>query len=319
MEDDELLNPDTMKAMCGCICILACITGIILIILGFSSLEATEYGIDYSWLSQTVSPQTMANGLYFLGIGHSFIKFPRTVQTIEFSNDRNANRQALQSRTSDGLEVVLEISFQYILQPEHLHNLYFKYGLEYKHVIENVAIDVLTQEATNYNAYDFFNEIGKIKDDFQRTLDKQLNTTCSANVQFLQLIRNVDLPALFEQAIQESEVKKQEIQKATAELNKITVEVDTLVKSAFIQKNVTVNIAEGEAESIIKQNDANVLSFTKKQTSQTEAYSKLKKNLNMNNSELLKFIKAKLTTVSRPNMAINISSPESTTAPSTIK
>lgn len=52
--DDGLINADAMKALIICICILSCITGAILVVLGFSSLEATEYGLDYSWISKTV-------------------------------------------------------------------------------------------------------------------------------------------------------------------------------------------------------------------------------------------------------------------------
>lgn len=52
-------------------------------------------------------------GIHFLGVGHSFIKYPKTVQTIEFSNERTANGPSIGSRTNDGLEVILEISFQY--------------------------------------------------------------------------------------------------------------------------------------------------------------------------------------------------------------
>lgn len=306
----ELLNPRRLKTIGAFIILLIIITVAILIIVSFSSLEATEYGLDYSWISQTISPTTMTNGLHYLGLSHSFIKFPRTVQTIEFSSSDTANRQVLQSRTSDGLEVKLEISFQYTLQPENLYKLYMKYGEHYSHVIENVAIDVLTQQTTKYDAYNFFSEIGKIKDDFQKTLDVELSTTCFSNVQFLQLIKNVDLPDLFEEAIQESEVKKQEIEKATAELNKVKVEVDTLIKSAIIQKDVTINLAKGEAESIIKQNDANIASFSQTQTSLTDAYSKLKNTLKMTNEELIKFIKAKLINSSRTNMIINITSPD---------
>ena len=33
---------------------MSCITGLILLLLSFSSLEATEYGLDYSWVSKTV-------------------------------------------------------------------------------------------------------------------------------------------------------------------------------------------------------------------------------------------------------------------------
>ena len=310
MEDEGFLNQDVMKGLCACICAVACITGIILLILGFSSLEATEFGLDYSWLSKTISPNVFSNGLYFIGIGHSFIKFPKNVQTIEFAVGRNSNRPAIESRTSDGLEVTLEISFQYILQPENLYQLYVKYGDNYKQVVQNVAIDILTQEATGYTAYNFFTERGKIKDDFQQHLNHKLNSTCFANVQYLQL-RNVDLPNLFEQAIQESEVKKQDIMKATAELNKMKIETDTLKKSAVIAKNATVNMAEGEAEALLKQTDANIKSMTKVQNTQTEAYSKLKTALSMSNGSLLNLLKAKLITNYQGNdLVLNLKTPE---------
>ena len=80
---------------------------------------------------------------------------------------------------------------------------------------------------------------GKIKDDFQVMLDKIFSKLCYSNIQFLQL-RSVDLPNLFEESIQESEVKKQDIQKAQAEQNKVRIEVDTRIKSAEFQKDVTI-------------------------------------------------------------------------------
>ena len=48
-------------------------------------------------------------GIYFIGVGHHFIKFPRTVQTIEFSKESKLG--GIKSRTQEGLEVNLEISF----------------------------------------------------------------------------------------------------------------------------------------------------------------------------------------------------------------
>jgi len=300
-----------MKGLCICICAVSCITGLVLLILGFSSLEATEWGLDYSWISKTIDPTVRENGLYFIGIGHSFYKFPRNVQTIEFSKERNANRNPIESRTSDGLEVVLEISFQYVLQPENLYKLFMLYGEKYQTVFSNIAVDLLTEEATKYTAYDFFMDRGKIKEDFQTKLNEIFNAQCYSSIQFLQL-RSVDLPSLFEQAIQESEVKKQDIQKAYAELNKVRVEVDTKIKAADFQKNVTINIAEGEADALLKQNNATVDSLKQVQNTQTTAYTNLKSNLALSNGALLNFVKAKLIKNYNGNdMALNIKSPES--------
>ena len=82
---------------------------------------------------------------------------------------------------------------------------------------------------------------GPIKDDFMKSLNKQFRKVVYADVQFLQL-RTVHLPNLFEDSIQVSEVKRQDIQKAYAELSKVTVEVDTRIKSANFQKEVTIVI-----------------------------------------------------------------------------
>jgi regulator of protease activity HflC (stomatin/prohibitin superfamily) len=250
------------------------------------------------------------SGLHFLGIGHSFIKFPINVQTIEFSKEATANQPPISSRTLDGLEVILEISFQYVLQSENLFKLYNKYGETYQQVFQNVAIDVLTEEATGYTAYDFFMDRGRIKDDFQNSLNKKLAEVCYANIQFLQL-RNVDLPTAFEESIQESEVKKQDIQKATAELNKVRIEVETKIKAAEFQKDVTINLAQGEAQAILNENNAEIKSLRKLQESQTAGYSNLKTNLGMNNQQLMDFIKNKLIkNYDGHNMALNIETPE---------
>lgn len=232
------------------------------------------------------------------------------MQTIEFSKERNANRGPIESRTSDGLEVIIEISFQFVLQQENLFRLYNKYGPRYYIVFQNVAVDILTEEATKYTAYDFFWDRGRIKEDFQRKLDQSFSVVCYANIQFLQL-RSVDLPNLFEEAIQESEVKKQDIKKAEAELNKVKVEVDTKIKSATFQKNVAINIAEGEASAILQQNAANVISLKRVQDAQSEAYQKMKFKLNLSNSDLLNLIKTKLVkNYDGNNLALNIASPE---------
>jgi regulator of protease activity HflC (stomatin/prohibitin superfamily) len=131
-------------------------------------------------------------------------------------------------------------------------------------------------------------------------------------------LRSVDLPNPFETAIQDTEVRKQYIKNAEAERNKVEVEVDTLIKAAEYQKNVTINIAKGDAQSILQQNEAQVDSYNKTQTSQTNAYKALKEKLSLKNSDLLKMIKTQIIRdYDGNNMAIAIQSPEPAPLPST--
>ncbi|NCP72619.1 hypothetical protein GW835_04515 [archaeon] len=128
---------------------------------------------------------------------------------------------------------------------------------------------------------------------------------CYSNIVFLQL-RSVDLPDPFENAIQESEVKKQDIQKANAEYNKVKIELDTLIQSAQYQKNITINIAEGNAQSILRQNEADVQTLSRIQNSLADgyviyfsndiklfSYKNIKDRINLTNLELLTYIKVK--------------------------
>ena len=293
INSSSIISKELMKYICSFCCCCSCCISFLLIIFGFASLEATEYGLNYSWISKNISPNVKENGLYFIGIGHSFIKFPKTVQTIEFSKQKTANKGPIQSRTSDGLEVTLEISFQYILTKDKIYELYNKYGSNYNYIFQNIAVHTLTEEATKYTAYNFFMDRGKIKDDFQYELNETFERLCYSTIVFLQL-RSVDLPSLFEESIQESEVKKQDILRAKAEQNKIMIEVDTKIKAAEYQKDVVINMAEGEAEAIYKQNKADVESLMKMQETQVSVYKNLKNTLGLDNNKLLNLMKSKL-------------------------
>lgn len=76
-----------------------------------------------------------------------------------------------------------------------------------------MAVDVLSDAATKYSAYDFFMDRQNIGYYMQNALDKLFKTELYSECEFFQL-RAVDLPNEFEDAIWSSEVKKQEIVKA---------------------------------------------------------------------------------------------------------
>ena len=52
----SIISKELMKYVCSFCCCCACFTSFLLIIFGFASLEATEYGLNYSWISKNISP-----------------------------------------------------------------------------------------------------------------------------------------------------------------------------------------------------------------------------------------------------------------------
>ena len=99
---------DLKKGIC-CFCSLTTIilTGV-LVLFSYATLDATEYGLDYSAITKTIDKTVYSSGYYFLGFGHSFVRFPSTVQSMEFSTQRTATRPPIQSRTEDGLEITFK-------------------------------------------------------------------------------------------------------------------------------------------------------------------------------------------------------------------
>ncbi len=94
--------------------VISLLTTVILVSTSLHSLSYTEQGLDYSSISKTVANEIYGPGIHFLGVGHSFITYPSTFLTLDFSKG-GATSGSIRSRTKDGLEVLLEISFQYTL------------------------------------------------------------------------------------------------------------------------------------------------------------------------------------------------------------
>ena len=281
---------------------------ITLIVMSFSSLEINELGLDYSAISKSVNPEPFKPGIHFLGIGHHFIKYPKVVQTIEFAGKRTRRQQGtVRSRTSDGLEVTVDISFQYRIRPDKLYELYMRFGDHYKQIFERVAVDILTDGTTNYTAYQFFYDRASIGTQMRTHLGHAYHDNCLAIIEFFQL-RQIDLPDDFETAIQDTEVTRQDISKASAEQQATYIELDTVVKKAQFNKNIFVNLARGSAQEILINNNATVesLVFTQRQVS--TAYQGLKTALQLTGKDLLGLIKSKL--VKQPkgkeNMVISL-------------
>jgi len=228
-----------------------------------------------------------------LGLGHSFIKFPKTSQPCKLSKERDADRGPVESRTNDGLEVILDVSFQYSLISTNLYDLYMAYKENYKSVIIASAFDVINDKATNYTAYDFFVNRGKISTAMEGALREALRECCYVSVNSFQLA-DVDLPDPFENSISESEVKNQDIKKAEAEYEQSKIELDTRVQKAEANKKVVMNKALGDAKSLLVKTQAEISGFELTEKALIEGYTNIKGSNQQTSNDFLAFLRAKL-------------------------
>lgn len=266
---------------------------IVLIFTSFRTLEVNEVGLDYSGITKTIDKQIFTSGIHLLGVGHSFIKYPTTVQTYEYSNAKGSDGPRVRSRTKDGLEVDLEISFQYIYILNKVYDMYMRYAENQNVPCMKVAIDILTDVATQYNAAEFFFSKDKISGSMQKALNETFSEFWFSTVDYFQL-KSIDLPDPYEIAIQETEVKRQDIHKAEAEKQKVAIELETKIKQAQISSSITTNKAQGDASSLLQSNVATSESFYKIQLQQANALAAVKKSLGLSNAQLLTYLRAKI-------------------------
>jgi hypothetical protein len=126
--------PEASAVCCGCCCLAAVITTAILIPISIHSLDQLDAGLNYDSVTLHVEDAVYSSaGIYTLGPGHWFIRYPKTIKLLEFVASHGPEcpdcygHEILTARTSDGLPVSLSVSFQYRYDIARLRDLYLMY------------------------------------------------------------------------------------------------------------------------------------------------------------------------------------------------
>jgi len=279
---------DGSAFLCGsCLCFVV-VPAVILIALSFQTLEPVEYGLNFNAITMSLENTTYSvAGLYFLGFGHWFIRFPRIIQTIEFM--ANSENQLLHTRTADGLPLTLGLSFQYRYMPEHLHTLYLTYKGNHQAVYIQQATAAIANTACNYSAYTFFNDKQGIAIAMQGYLNDKFTKQLYAQIEALQ-INQVELPSSFQDAILTSIATKQNITRSERYKENMQVTFSTQRMVAEQTANQTVIAARGEANRKLQQARANAKITEQTVQAEMTAYSGLNGALSLNAATSLDYI-----------------------------
>ena len=109
--------------------LLAAIIVAILVGESFDGLDAHEFGLLYYGNAVALdNERVFTNGRHFVGLGNSFVRFPRGQQYLEFSAAERPAAPPLDVWSSDGQVIFLEASLYFSLAPTHLHDIYYTYG-----------------------------------------------------------------------------------------------------------------------------------------------------------------------------------------------
>lgn len=178
--------------ICSVISLTLLVT-LILIACSLSVLSYNEVGLNYSSWFKTIEDKTYSHGIQFIGLGHSFQRYDIKVNTIEFSQAPDSTMPMIKCRTKDGLELDLEISLQYRVDPGSIYNIYMSYGNQEKAILTRIVLDVISDSATEYTSNEFFTKRSEIQQKMMEDLQDRVLKLTWHEVVFFQL-RGLSLP-----------------------------------------------------------------------------------------------------------------------------
>jgi len=288
-------------------CYIGCfsVVGLILFIL-FIPCTITQLGQKKLALAKnTVTGvvdlhQTFVPGRYWIGFWRTFLEFPSTLNTIEFSDEVPETGVemlgVLRSRDQDGKRIFLDLSLQYRLKPSQLGMLYSKLQLNYESVYISALRDALSKVGNKFAIARVWENYSEIND-MMKAACKETLADMHAECWDLQLWR-VRLEERYEDALVRTQVRKQAQKTEEARKMHSAVRAKTQVVLAEYRKNITViestgiaqkyqleRAAAATAEANIIQLEADVLKIIKDEVKVN------KTNLTMNESQLVTYQK----------------------------
>lgn len=237
------------------ICLVVCIVISIVMILLLCSMDTIEplnYGLPYNKITKQIGDEAYDAGRYLIGPFKSFIVYPASMVTIEFSDARGATAEALQTRTAEGLGLTLYVSFQYEIMKKEIPKLYNLANINYHSTFVRISRDIILKVGSQYNATVYWTNRGMVGDKMKEALDEQLKMAY-ARCRYLQILR-VDLPKTYEDSIvaTQVEVQKTNMRKFEQQAELIRQNISVIVSEA--EQIIRVTNATGQAEAYrIKQ------------------------------------------------------------------
>ncbi|XP_046565249.1 uncharacterized protein LOC124273948 [Haliotis rubra] len=146
---------------------------VILVPMSFSDLEYYEIAFKRRKSTGAVdTSRVYSGGKYFIGPDFEFKKYTASAHYV-FLND-------VAVFTSDKLEVLLDVSFQYFLRPEDLKQLHSQYDISYEAVMRTSAVDALKGEAPTFTTRQYVSDRAALEAAMFKGVRERLGGKCCA-------------------------------------------------------------------------------------------------------------------------------------------
>jgi len=212
---------------------LATTVGVVVVVLGLllSTIKIIDPGkVGVQVLFGKVQDQVLESGLHFINPAVEVTTF--SVQTENYTMSAKSSEgqvegdDAIRVLSSDGLEVTIDLSVLYRLNPAKAPFILQNIGEKYEDkIVRPVTRTAIRDNAVNYQAVDLYS----IKrEEFQGKINKTITDNFAKNGLEVQqiLVRNISLPATVKASIESKINAEQDAQKMQFVLQKERQEAD---------------------------------------------------------------------------------------------
>lgn len=195
---------------------------------GFKIIEPGKVGVQV--LFGKVQDGVLESGLHVINPLYEVIPFDIQTQNYTMSAVNNEGQKegddAIRVLSSDGLEVTIDISVLYKVNPYKAPYIYQNIGVDYvDKIVRPVARTAIRDNAVNYQAVDLYSVK---RQEFQEKINQTITQSFAKRGLELQqiLVRNIALPASVKASIESKINAEQDAQKMQFVLQKERQEAD---------------------------------------------------------------------------------------------
>lgn len=257
---------------------------ITLLSLSILNVNQDEWALNYGKVTRHIRGDVMGPGRYTLQPDSELITYKNTFVPWELIID---------CWTADGLDVTLDITIQTRYVETELQTILFEFGDEdaFRPYVDSILKKLLRESCSNFTSFDYYNQRGVIQADMLNRIDGQLPLlgTHITSGGYLQL-RNIQLPAQFNQAILDKRSAEQDISVAINQRAQQLIIASTNLSQANNLAAIVINNATQHAAAVRFGAEQQAIAIRAKYAQRLQVYTTAMTSLGMNASDYIKYV-----------------------------
>lgn len=221
----------------------------------YKVVPPNNVGIRFSsFWGEVDTERVFQPGRHRIGVTYSFYLFPTTTQEFSFTKAEGEITteqctSCVRTRSTDGLQIIIEAWVQYTIQIEHLTELYLTYGTfsALQDRLFSVIRTTINEVMSTYEGIFIYSQRQIVTADIKVKLRERLLGY------FVDIVdhglRSIDFPDAFEQAQLDKRVAQERIETAEFERQQSIINAQQKLIEAEATANVTIIQAQAEASA----------------------------------------------------------------------